>query len=208
MPIDLSSERGFLFRITHIANLPWLLKNGLHCANATITDPNFVAIGSPSLIASRAHRQVLISPHGTLSDYVPFYFTPKSPMLLNIKTGYNNITGRPNQDIVILVAKVETLRREEVTLLVTDRHAAIATAHFTANPADLASLIDWSILRNHDFARDPAYPDKRERYQAEALAHRCVPSRALAGIACVNDHVKPAIADSIRDAGLRPSGGR
>ncbi len=139
MPIDLSSERGFLFRITHIANLPWLLKNGLHCANATITDPNFVAIGSPSLIASRAHRQVLISPHGTLSDYVPFYFTPKSPMLLNIKTGYNNITSRPNQDIVILVAKFETLRREEVTLLFTDRHAANLAQR---DPVDISVWMD------------------------------------------------------------------
>ena len=46
-----------------------------------------------------------IHPGGTLSDYVPFYFTPFSPMAYNIHTGLgvNRINWR---DIVVLVASL------------------------------------------------------------------------------------------------------
>jgi len=97
MVLNLTPELGLLFRITHVANLPWLLVNGLHCANGPVQDPNFVAIGNPDLIDKRTKRPVPIAPKGTLADYVPFYFTPKSPMLFNIKTGYNGIAKRSNQ---------------------------------------------------------------------------------------------------------------
>lgn len=200
MALNLIPERGLLFRITHIANLPWLLANGLHCANGEVADPNFVAIGNPDLIGKRTHRRVPIPPRGTLADYVPFYFTPKSPMLFNIRTGYNGITRRPNGDIVILVSSCRAMSDNGVALLFTDRHAYTATAEWSADSADLGGMIDWDILRRHDFARDDEYPDKMERYQAEALAHRHVPPAALLGIACSSTAVKPAIEAQLRKA--------
>jgi len=84
---DLGPEKALIFRITHIDNMPWMLINGLHCRNSPDRDPNFVEIGNRDLIGKRASRVVPIHPGGTLSDYIPFYFTPCSPMLLNIKTG-------------------------------------------------------------------------------------------------------------------------
>ena len=81
---DLNPENAFIFRITHIRNVPWILANGLHCRTSGPTDPDFVTIGSPDIIAMRDSRDVPIPPHGTLSDYIPFYFTPKSPMMYNI----------------------------------------------------------------------------------------------------------------------------
>lgn len=39
------------FHITHIDNIPWILKNGLHCANSTTVDPSFRAIGNADLIS-------------------------------------------------------------------------------------------------------------------------------------------------------------
>lgn len=53
MAITLNSDKALIFRITHIANVPWILRNGLHCKNAEITDPNFVSIGNPELISKR-----------------------------------------------------------------------------------------------------------------------------------------------------------
>jgi hypothetical protein len=202
MALNLSPERGLLFRITHLANLPWVLRNGLHCANSAVTDPSFVAIGNPDLISKRAFRRVPVSPGGTLSDYVPFYYTPKSPMLLNIKTGYNGIAWRANGEIVILVSSCQAMAENGVSMLFTDRHAYTATAAWSGNPADLAGMIDWDILRRHDFARDDGYPDKKERYQAEALAYRHVPPQALLGIACSQDTVASTLERSIRAAGL------
>jgi ssDNA thymidine ADP-ribosyltransferase, DarT len=201
MPIDLNPERGLLFRITHIANLPWLLVNGLHCAKSTTTDANFTPIGNPDLIDKRTHRPVPIPPGGMLSDYVPFYFTPKSPMLYNISTGYGGIARRENKDIVILVSSWQSMCDNGVTMLFTDRHAYVATAAWSSDRADLAERIDWDILCRHDFARNDSYPDKMERYQAEALAHRHVPSSALLGVVCVSEDAKRVVEASAAAVG-------
>jgi hypothetical protein len=75
------------------------------------------------LIGKRARRRVPIPPGGTLADYIPFYFTPRSPMLLNIKTGYNGIVRRPNQEIAILVSSCQAMNHNGVSMLFTDRHA-------------------------------------------------------------------------------------
>jgi len=201
MPLDLTAARGLLFRITHVANLPWLLRHGLHAARGQFADPGFVTIGNPDLIDKRTRRAVPLPPGGMLSDYVPFYFTPKSPMLYNIKTGYNGITKRSNDDIAILVSSCQQMTAGGVTMLYTDRHAYTMTAAWTADMDDLATLIDWDILRRHDFARNDAYPDKMERYQAEALAHRHVPPAALLGIGCVSDRVRSAIEEAVQISG-------
>ncbi len=86
-------------------------------------------------------------------------------------------------------------------MLYTDRHAYTMTAAWTADADDVATLIDWGILRRHDFALSDAYPDKMERYQAEALAHRHVPPAALLGIGCASDRVRSAIEQAVQTSG-------
>jgi hypothetical protein len=88
-----------------------------------------------------------------------------------------------------------------VTMLYTDRHAYMTQARWSADHADLAQLIDWDILQRHDFARSDEYPDKMERYQAEALAHRRVPAGALLGIGCVSDMVRGTIEADAQSVG-------
>lgn len=63
----IDQEKARIFRITHIDNIEWAVRHGLHCRNSVTKDPNYKEIGNPD---------------------IPFYFTPYSPMLLNIKTGY------------------------------------------------------------------------------------------------------------------------
>ena len=41
----LGPEHAHIFRITHIDNVPWILKHGLHCQSSGTKDPNFVPIG-------------------------------------------------------------------------------------------------------------------------------------------------------------------
>ena len=186
---SLTEERALIFRISHRDNASWVIANGMHCRNSRTSDPNFVSIGNPDLIDRRHHRAVPCPPFGTLSDYVPFYFTPFTPMLLNIKTGFSGIRKRPIDEIVIFVARLRSLHAKGVPFIFTDRHAALATAQFSS---DLAMLnrIDWEIIRNRDFKRDPEDPGKVERYQAEALVHRHLPMKSVAGIVCYNDAVK------------------
>jgi hypothetical protein len=186
---SLKPENGLIFRIAHIDNVPWILDHGLHCQNSPERDPNYVEIGNPELIVKRTNRPVFIPPGGVLSDYIPFYFTPHSPMLYNIKTGHNGITQRPMSEIVIMVSSLPALAAKNIPFVFTDRHAYLQTASFFS---DLARLdrIAWDLLQNRDFKRDLYDPGKFERYQAEALVHRCLPITGLSGIICHGDAQK------------------
>ena len=180
---SLTPEKALIFRITHIDNVAWLLANGLHCRSSQVLDPNYHEIGNPDLIAMRADREMPIPPGGTLSDYIPFYFTPYSPMMLNIKTGYNGIKQTPMRDIVILVSSLHKVNEMHLQFVFSDRHAYLRAARFSSNLNDL-DRIAWKILQARDFKRDPNDFGKVERYQAEALIHQHMPVNALIGIIC------------------------
>ncbi len=98
-------------------SVPWLLRNGLHCKNAEKLDPDFVNIGNQELIDRRASRAVPIAPGGTLADYIPFYFTPFSMMMYNIKTGHRGIPRRENTEVVILVSSLRGLAEKGVSAI-------------------------------------------------------------------------------------------
>jgi hypothetical protein len=151
--LNLNAERALIFRIIHCKNVPWILDHGIHCGSSATRNPGYVTIGNTDLIAKRAARAVPIDPRGTLDDYVPFYFTPFSPMLYNIKTGYNGITRRGNEEIAIVVSSLHRLSKLQVPFVFSDRHAYLRTAEFSSAIADL-DRIDWGILQNRDFKRD------------------------------------------------------
>jgi hypothetical protein len=188
----LRRDKALIFRITHVANLPWLLDHGLHCRNSAMRNPAFVSIGHPELIARREGRLVPIFPGGCLSDYIPFYFTPWSPMLYNIKTGVQGVRRLPMSDIAILVSSTAKLDAIQVRYLITDRHAYLHLAEFTAGVVGL-DRIDWQRLRSRSFRRDPEDPESFERYQAEVLVHRHLPCDGLLGIACYSDSAATSI---------------
>ncbi len=110
-------------------------------------------------------------------------------MLYNVTTGYGGITRCPNEDIVVLVSSIPRLTQLRQCFVFTDRHAYTQAARYFCDPVDLTN-IDWAILQNRDFKRDPDDPGKVERYQTEALIHRQVPFAALLGIGCYTDGVK------------------
>jgi hypothetical protein len=183
MTKNIRPDKALIFRITHRQNLPWVLGNGLVSANSDTLDPNFTPIGNPDLIQKRRGRQIPVEPYGTLEDYVPFYFTPFSPMLLNIKTGYNGIRKRTNEEIVIIVSSLFKVRDDGVSFVFSDRHAYLQAARFSNQLRDL-DMIDWDILQRRDFRRDPNDLGKIERYQAEALIWQRMPVTSFLGVVC------------------------
>ncbi len=179
----ISQEKAHIFRITHINNVSWVFSRGIHCRNMGVHDPNFHEIGNPDLIDKRTRRQVPIPPGGTLSDYVPFYFTHYSPMLYNIKTGYGGMSKTPMEEIVIFVSSLHRIAAAGLHFVFTDQHAYPVSARYFSDLNDL-SVIDWGILAARDFQRNPDDPGKVERYMAEALVFQHVPLSALMGMVC------------------------
>lgn len=196
----LNPERALIFRIIHRANLAWVLQHGLHCGNSQTRSPHWVSIGNQELIGKRASCPVAVPPHGVLNDFVPFYFTPFSPMMLNIKTGWNGVQRHPPQDILILVSNLPRVAALGLTWLFTDTHANNSVARCFSRLEDLHRL-DWRILQARDFKRDPDDPGKVSRYQAEALVHRHCPLQGLSGIACFDEDGKIAVQQAVAAAG-------
>ncbi len=147
--LRIARESARIFRITHVRNLPWIMEQGLHCRSSVIQDPNFRSIGSVDLIEKRNRRAVPIEPGGTLADYIPFYFTSRTPMLLNIKTG-RGVELVPMREIAILVSSLPHLVASSVPFVFTDRHAKLVTANFSCELAQL-DCIDWDIMARSDF---------------------------------------------------------
>jgi hypothetical protein len=198
---DLNPDKALIWRIVHRDNLPWILDNGLHCANSGVLSPNYVHIGNPELIDKRRHRAVPIAPGGRLANYVPFYFTPFSVMMKNIHSGWG-VLQRRNEEIAILVSSLHRVKSMGLPFVFTDAHAY---PDWTNYYSDLAQLdkIDWEILQRRDFKRDPDDPRKMERYQAEALIFHHLPIKGILGIVCYNTKLKQEFEKQIQPKGLQ-----
>ena len=146
---NLNPEKALLWRIVHRDNLSWILSNGLHCKSSSTQDPNYIAIGNTELIDRRSHRAVPVAPGGFLSDYVPFYFTPFSPMLYNIYTGRGGVRQRANEEICILISSFHKLRDLDLQIVFTDRHAYPKLARYFDDgaPPTSAKLTGRSFRR-------------------------------------------------------------
>ena len=114
-----------IYRIVHIDNVEHLLKNGMYHRGHANADPNYINIGDSDLIAQRHDYPVGINPPGgALGEYVPFYFGPLSPMLLNIKTGYRALYRDLSEILFTLFVKFRmssNIAKTGVLLMVTQK---------------------------------------------------------------------------------------
>jgi ssDNA thymidine ADP-ribosyltransferase, DarT len=183
----LNPAKALIFRIVHKDNIEKVLIDGCHCRSTTVG--KYVEIGNQELIQKRTSRVVPCGPGGTLSDYVPFYFTPYSPMLYNIKTGYG-VPQKPMSDIVMLVSSLRRVSKMGIEFVFSDRHAYLKAAQFSDNLDDLDRII-WPVLQARDFRKDDI--DKFEKYQAEALVYKHMPINAFIGIACYSGTMRDTV---------------
>lgn len=73
----------YAFGILHKDNMPHVMKYGLVHNDSPFASDSFVPIGDMSVMDARSTKQL---PDGSfLSEYIPFYFGPRSPMLYNIQ---------------------------------------------------------------------------------------------------------------------------
>jgi hypothetical protein len=199
----LNPEKALIWRIVHRDNLPWILDNGLHCANSDVLSPDYVNIGNADLIDKRRHRAVPIAPGGTLADYVPFYFTPFSVMMKNIHSGWG-VPQRRNEEIVILVSSLHHVKSLGLPFVFTNAHAYPDWADYYSDLAQLGE-IDWGLLQSRDFKRDPDDPQKMERYQAEALVFQHLPIQGILGVVCYTEKLQQEIEQQTLSRGLKLS---
>ena len=99
MPIDVNEL--WVFRIIPIQNLEADLRNGLYSKRNAPKNPGRIVMGNKEIIGERDSRIVKCYPDTVVNDYVPFYFSVRTPMLYNIITG-QGVPRMEQRDIVYL----------------------------------------------------------------------------------------------------------
>jgi len=174
MPFNI--EDIWVYRIIPIQNLTSVLNEGLFCKNAGKTTRDFLSIGSPDVIARRDTVIVKCYNNTVVNDYVPFYFSVRTPMLYNIITGHS-VTKVPQEDIVYLCCRLVELTTRNFKWCYTDGNAAAAISKFFNNLEGIEANIDWHSIRTTDFRDDNADgdEDRIRKKQAEFLVNEYVP---------------------------------
>jgi len=81
-----------IFHITHVDNLPGILREGGLWSDAQRIARNVVStnIGHLHIKQRRLNRAVTTRSGGKLGDYVPFNFCPRSVMLYAVNRGHQD----------------------------------------------------------------------------------------------------------------------
>jgi ssDNA thymidine ADP-ribosyltransferase, DarT len=187
-----------IFRIVHISNVEYVLTHGMFTKNHNKADPQYINIGDSNLIAQRNVYPVGISPPGgNLGDYVPFYFGPLSPMLLNIKTGYRGITKRPQSEIVYIVCEVGKVIAQCKEWCFTNGHAKDSFTDFFNNLADVDE-VHWDVVKLRYWNPTAAFLDRQAKKQAEFLVKNTVPVSCISKIIVYNQQTCSLVLDLLK----------
>jgi hypothetical protein len=136
-----------IYHFTHVRNLATILGLGcLWCDRERLGQGlESVGIAYQHIKDRRARKRVPVGLGGTLADYVPFYFAPRSPMLFAIHRGQVPGYDGGQSSVVHLVTSTEAVASEPPPFVFTNDHADMAFSRFYD---DLRKLdqVDWAIM--------------------------------------------------------------
>ena len=97
---------NYLYRMTHISNIPHILRYGITHRTSVNANPAYLAIGASSIIQKRNEKSVETVAKETFvpGDFIPFYFYVRMPMLYNIQRGYGVKQISPEKIVYLIVA--------------------------------------------------------------------------------------------------------
>lgn len=193
-----------IYHIKHADTLGGIIKEGgIWCdRECQCRELRGTAVGYTHIKERRMRRSVPLPPRGTLGDYVPFYFAPRSPMLYVIHHGGNPEYDGGQTPIVHFVSSVEAVAaaRPALRWLFTDGHAEVALSDYYDDVRKLDEVIDWDVMRSTYWNDTQQDGDRKRRRQAEFLVHRFLPWELVSTIGVVNramaDRVEQVLADS------------
>ncbi|MHB8843992.1 MAG: type II toxin-antitoxin system toxin DNA ADP-ribosyl transferase DarT [Nitrospirota bacterium] len=194
-----------IYHITHIDNLQRIFESGgLHCdATMCSNGVECVGIAHNHIKERRARTIVPILPGGTLADYVPFYFAPRSPMLYSIHTGYVAGYEGGQESVLHLVSSAEAVNEQRLKFVFTNGHAVIAFSNFF-NDLDDLDKIDWAIMKATYWNDTDADNDRKRRRQAEFLVHEFFPWELIEKIGVINENMARKVKSALAGCAHKP----
>jgi hypothetical protein len=195
-----------IYYITPYDTLPSMIALDLICCDKRRQQLGLtpVNIAHTDLKAKRAATQVPAGSGGTLDEYVPFYFAPRSPMLYSIFSGYVQGYVGGQSRVVHLVADCESVSTEGLPFAFSDGHGIVAFSHFYDDLDDL-DKIDWEVMPLTWWNDTQQDPDRKRRRQAEFLVKGTFPWSLVTEIGVIDTSVKETVEGIIATADHRPS---
>jgi hypothetical protein len=177
-----------IYRLIHADNLAVCLSRGaLHAPNYTPQDGLlYRTIHREDIQVGRRVHELAVGPRGTIHDYVPFYFGPRSVMLYQLATGWVPGYQEGQEPLIHLVSDCQAVAAAGIGFAFSDGHGL---ARFTAWYAELADLdrVDWDAVYARQWRDTPDDMDRQRRKQAEFLVHRSMPWGLISEVGVYND---------------------
>lgn len=182
-------DKKYLFRMTHVENIPHILQYGITHSTSLNFNPSYKPIGDNSLIVTR--NNFILNNGKHLGDYIPFYFGPRTPMLYVIQNGFNMVAPTFVENIVYCVTSVQKIIELQLDFVFTNGHAVDGfTTQFTSSDIEgIDSIIDWDAV-NAKYWRSDTDLDLKRRKEAEFLVHGDVATDAILGFIVFNQNAK------------------
>jgi hypothetical protein len=187
----------WLYRITHIDNLEHIFRHGLVTAVSPLANPDFVRIGDNTLINYRKDLDAHMPPGGKLSEYIPFYLGPRSPMLYQIATGFEGIKKFPQEEIVYLISSVPVIKQHGLSYFFSDGHVRSKTSSTYADDEDFDKL-DWDVIYATHWQPDETDLKRKQKKQAEFLVRHAVPLSCIQYIGVFNQKAENTVVNLLK----------
>lgn len=178
--------------MTHIENIPHILRYGITHSSSANANPNFVSIGDGSLISTR--NNISLNNGRLLGEYIPFYFGARTPMLYVVQNGFNMVAPTPAENIVYCITSVQKIIDLELDFVFTDGHAVGGfTSQFAPQDIDkLDNILDWKAI-TAKYWHDDNDLDLKRRKEAEFLVSGDISINAILGYLVYNQNSKDKI---------------
>ncbi len=180
-----------IYRITYLDNLRnFLCRKGLHAHNYTPDDGLvYRTIHNVDIQMKRHIKQIPCGPGGVIHNYVPFYFGPRSPMLLQLHTGRVDGHDEGQEPIIYLVATAQAIVESGVQFVFSDGHGIATYTKWFNNLEDL-DKVDWDTVKARSWNDHVDDMDRQRRKQAEFLVYRYCDWALIQEIAVINGRAK------------------
>lgn len=179
----------FLFRMTHIENIPHILQRGITHRASPNRNATFVPIGDGSLIESR--NSFVLPNQRMLGEYIPFYFGIRMPMLYVIQKGYNGVPVISPENVVYCISSVGDVLNHQLTFVFTDGHAVDGLSSFftTDDVASTEQILDKNAIDSR-YWKDENDLDLKRRKEAEFLLDGDLPASGIRGYVVYNENAR------------------
>lgn len=195
--VDLS--KIYIFRITHIDNIPHVIKYGITHVSSGNNNKNYNSIGDSNLINNR--NTYLLGNGKLLGSYIPFYFWGRMPMLYVIQKGFNMVKATKGEDIVYCMLNVAEVKALKLPFIFTNGHAVDGfTEIFNEGQVEkIDTIVDFKAVKEKYWKNDQDL-DLKRRKEAEFLIESDIPTSAIQRYIVYDNKVKDKlIAFGIRD---------